>query len=494
MQPTLDRAADPHHDRRWLILAVIGIAQLLVVLDVTIVNIALPSAQRDLGFSDDGRQWVITAYALAFGSLLLLGGRIADLFGRKWTFVAGLIGFAGASALGGAAQSFDVLVAARALQGVFAAMLAPAALSLLATTFTEPAERGKAFGVFGAIAGAGGAFGLLLGGALTEALDWRWCLYVSIVFATPAAIAATRLLHDVPAPARPRLDVPGTLAASSGLFALVFGLARAESDGWGDPVTVGFLIGGAVLLIAFAALQRRVANPLLPLGVVADRNRGGSFLAVATAGAGIFGVFLFLTFYLQDTRGLTALETGLAFLPMNVSVIAAATIVSTRVLARTGPRPIVLAGMASAALGMVLLTRIGVDTGYASHVLPSLVLIGLGFGAVIASSLATATFRVPARDSGVASAMVSTSQQIGGSIGTALLSTLAVSATTDFLAGHGPARQILRQAAVEGYVTAFWWAAAIFALGALVCGALLRSDARPEMTHGPAPEPEPAHA
>jgi MFS family permease len=179
---------------------------------------------------------------------------------------------------------------------------------------------------------------------------------------------------------------------------------------------------------------------------------------------------------------------------MNVSVIAAATIVSTRVLARTGPRPIVLAGMASAALGMVLLTRIGVDTGYASHVLPSLVLIGLGFGAVIASSLATATFRVPARDSGVASAMVSTSQQIGGSIGTALLSTLAVSATTDFLAGHGPARQILRQAAVEGYVTAFWWAAAIFALGALVCGALLRSDARPEMTHGPAPEPEPAHA
>jgi EmrB/QacA subfamily drug resistance transporter len=494
MQPTLDRPADPHHDRRWLILAVIGIAQLLVVLDVTIVNIALPSAQRDLGFSDDGRQWVITAYALAFGSLLLLGGRIADLFGRKWTFVAGLIGFAGASALGGAAQSFDVLVAARALQGVFAAMLAPAALSLLATTFTEPAERGKAFGVFGAIAGAGGAFGLLLGGALTEALDWRWCLYVSIVFATPAAIAATRLLHDVPAPARPRLDVPGTLAASSGLFALVFGLARAESDGWGDPVTVGFLIGGAVLLIAFAALQRRVANPLLPLRVVADRNRGGSFLAVATAGAGIFGVFLFLTFYLQDTRGLTALETGLAFLPMNVSVIAAATIVSTRVLARTGPRPIVPAGMASAALGMVLLTRIGVDTGYASHVLPSLVLIGLGFGAVIASSLATATFRVPARDSGVASAMVSTSQQIGGSIGTALLSTLAVSATTDFLAGHGPAPQILRQAAVEGYVTAFWWAAAIFALGALVCGALLRSDARPEMTHGPAPEPEPAHA
>ena len=480
--------------RRWLILVVIGIAQLMVVLDVTIVNIALPSAQRDLGFSDDARQWVITAYALAFGSLLLLGGRIADLFGRKWTFIIGLLGFAAASACGGAAQSLGVLVTARATQGVFAAMLAPSALSLLATTFTDPAERGKAFAVYGAIAGAGGAFGLLLGGALTAALDWRWCLYVSIAFATPAALAATRLLHHVPARTRPRLDILGTLAASSGLFALVFGLAHAETDGWGHPITLGFLFAGVVLLAAFAVLQRRVANPLLPLGVVADRNRGGSYLAIGTASTGIFGVFLFLTFYLQNTKGLTALETGLAFLPVSVSVIAAATTVSTKLLARTGPRPLVTAGMASASLGMVLLTRIGVDTPYASHVLPSLVLIGLGYGAILASSLATATLGVPAHDSGVASAMVSTSQQIGGSIGTALLSTLAISATTGFLADHGPAAGALRQGAVEGYVTAFWWAAAIFALGALVSGALLRSDARPAMAHGAAPEPAPANA
>ena len=336
---------DPHHDRRWLILGVIGIAQLLVVLDVTIVNIALPSAQADLGFSDDDRQWIITAYALAFGSLLLLGGRIADLFGRKWTFIAGLLGFAGASALGGAAQSFGLLVAARALQGVFAALLAPAALSLLATTFTDPAERGKAFGVYGAIAGAGGAFGLLLGGFLTEVLDWRWCLYVSILFAVPAAVAALRLLHHMPAPVRPRLDIPGTLIVSSGLFALVFGMARAESDGWGDPVTLAFLGASVVLLAAFVALQRRVANPLLPLRVVTDRDRGGSYLAIATAGAGIFGVFLFLTFYLQNTMGMTALETGLAFLPMNVVIIFTATLVNTRVLARTGPRPLVPTGM-----------------------------------------------------------------------------------------------------------------------------------------------------
>jgi EmrB/QacA subfamily drug resistance transporter len=482
------RSQDPHHDRRWLILGVIGIAQLMVVLDVTIVNIALPSAQQDLGFSDDDRQWVVTAYALAFGSLLLLGGRIADLFGRKWTFVAGLLGFAGASALGGAAQSFDLLVAARVLQGVFAAMLAPAALSLLATTFTDPAERGKAFGIYAGIAGMGGAIGLLLGGALTEALDWRWCLYVSIAFAIPAAFAGTRLLHHVPAPDRPRLDFPGTVTASSGLFALVFGLARGESDGWGDPVTVGFLIGSAVLLAAFVALQRRVAHPLLPLRVVADRNRGASFLAIGTASAGLFGLFLFLTFYLQQTKGMTPLETGLAFLPLSFSIAPTAAIVSTRVLPRTGPRPLVPAGMAIAALGMVLLTRIGVDTAYASHVLPSLILVGIGFGLTLAPSFATATFGVPARDSGVASAMVNTSQQVGGSIGTALLSTLAVSATTDFLTDQGPAPEVLRQATVEGYTTAFWWAAGIFAVGALVCGSLLRSDVRPAMGHT-APEP-----
>jgi EmrB/QacA subfamily drug resistance transporter len=474
---------DPHHDRRWLTLCVIGIAQLLVVLDVTIVNIALPSAQQELGFSDDNRQWIITAYALAFGSLLLLGGRIADLFGRKWTFIAGLLGFAGASALGGAAQSFGLLVGARALQGAFGAMLAPAALSLLATTFTDPAERGKAFGVYGAIAGAGGAFGLLLGGALTEVLDWRWCLYVSILFAVPAALAGLRLLHHVPVESRPRLDLPGTVVASSGLFALVFGMSRAQSEGWGQPATLVFLGAAAALLVAFVLLQRRVANPLLPLRVVLDRNRGGSYLAIGTAGAGIFGVFLFLTFYLQTTKGLTPLETGLAFLPMNVAIIITATLVNTKVLIRTGPRPLVPTGMALAALGMVLLTRIGVDTSYATHVLPSLLLIGAGFGLSIAPSFATATLGVPRRDSGVASAMVNTSQQVGGSIGTAFLSTLAVSASADYVVANGPGAQ----AAVEGFVTAFWWAAAIFAVGAVVTGSLLRSDVK--VPAHAAPEP-----
>jgi EmrB/QacA subfamily drug resistance transporter len=489
--PESDTFAAAHHARRWLILGIIGIAQLMVVLDVTIVNIALPSAQRDLGFSDDDRQWVITAYALAFGSLLLLGGRIADLFGRKWTFVVGLLGFAGASALGGAAQSFELLVGARALQGMFGALLAPAALSILATTFTDPDERGKAFAVYAAIAGMGGAIGLLLGGALTEALDWRWCLYVSILFAVPAAIAGTRLMHHIPSAARPRLDIPGVLIASSGLFALVFGLARAESDGWGDPVTLVFLASSAVLLVAFVAVQRRVAQPLLPLRVVADRDRGASFLAIGTGSAGIFGLFLFLTFYLQNTKGMTPLETGLAFLPLSFSIAPTVGIVTTRVLPRTGPRPLVPAGMIIAGLGMVLLTRIGVDTAYASHVLPSLVLIGVGFGLIVGPSFATATSGVPPRDSGVASALINTSQQVGGSIGTALLSTLAASAATGFVTDRGPAPEVLRQAAVEGYSTAFWWAAGIFAVGALVCGALLRGETRPAAAHGAA---EPAAA
>ncbi len=271
----------------------------------------------------------------------------------------------------------------------------------------------------------------------------------------------------------------------------MFGLARAESDGWGDPVTVAFLAGSAVLLVAFVALQRRVAQPLLPLRVVTDRDRGASFLAIGTASAGIFGLFLFLTFYLQQTKGMTPLETGLAFLPLSFSIAPTVALASTRVLPRTGPRPLVPAGMAIAALGMVLLTRIGVDTAYASHVLPSLILIGLGFGLILGASFPTATLGVPARDSGVASAMVNTSQQVGGSIGTALLSTLAVSATTDFLTDRGPAPEVLRQAAVEGYVTAFWWAAGIFALGALVDASLLRSGVRPAPAHD-APEPAPA--
>src|SRR3954462_13785452 len=323
-------AANPHHERRWAILAMLGIAQLMVVLDATIVNIALPSAQKALGFTNDNRQWIVTAYALAFGSLLLLGGRIADLFGRKWTFVIGLLGFALASAFGGAAQSFGVLVAARALQGAFGALLAPSALSLLTTTFTDPEERGKAFGIFGAIAGGGAAIGLLLGGILTETLSWRWCLYVNLLFAIPAAASAVTLLVNQAQPQRARIDLPGVVTVTAGLFALFYGFRSAETRGWGEPLTIVALGLGAGLIVLFVVLERRVAHPLLPLRVVLDRERGGSYLAIGISGAGMFGVFLFLTYYLQLTLGFSPIQTGLGFLPMSAAIMATATTATTK--------------------------------------------------------------------------------------------------------------------------------------------------------------------
>jgi EmrB/QacA subfamily drug resistance transporter len=481
---------NPDHPRRWAILVLLGIAQLMVVLDATIVNIALPSAQAGLHFSDDARQWVVTAYALAFGSLLLFGGRIGDLFGRKPTFVAGLIGFAVASALGGAAESFGVLVAARALQGAFGALLAPSALSLLTTTFTDPGERGKAFGIFGAIAAGGGALGLLLGGVLTEYLSWRWSLYVNLAFAVPTAIGALALLHNQAHAATARIDLPGTLTASGGLFALVYGFANAETHSWGSASTIAFLAAGVGLLAAFVAIQRRAEHPLLPLRVVLDRNRGGSYLAVGIVGAGMFGVFLFLTYYLQQTLGFSPIKTGLAFMPMIGMVMVTATTATTRLLPRTGPRPLLTVGMVLAAVGMVLLAQLGVDSTYAAHVLPGLLVAGAGLGLVMAPAMNTATLGIDAADAGVASATVNTMQQIGGSMGTALLSTLASSAAAGYLVGKAPSPSLAASAAVHGYTTAFWWSAGIFAVGAIVCGLLLRAGAP---RYEPAAEPVLAH-
>jgi EmrB/QacA subfamily drug resistance transporter len=478
---------NPHHARRWLILGVIAIAQLMVVLDATIVNIALPSAQKSLGFGNDARQWIVTAYALAFGSLLLLGGRIGDLFGRKRVFVVGLLGFAGASVIGGLAQSFGVLVGARALQGVFGALLAPGALSLLTTTFTEPDERGKAFGVFGAVAVGGAAVGLLLGGILTEYLSWRWCLYVNLLIAVPAALAAQALLHNEAPAVKPKLDIPGTLTASLGLFGIVYGFSNAQTHSWGAPLTIGMLIAGVVLLVAFVAIQQRSANPLLPLRVVLDRNRGGSFLAMVLAGSGMFAVFLFLTYYLQQNLGFSPIKTGLAFLPMTGTIIIAATSASTKLLPKIGPRPLIGAGMLTAAAGLLTLTSVGPDTAYATHVLPGLLIMGAGMGLTFSSAMATATFGVEPKDAGVASAMVNTMQQVGGSIGTALLSTLAASATTSHLAGRVPNPALISDAAVHGYTTAFWWAAGIFAVGAVVCTALLSSHSREAAVAGADP-------
>jgi EmrB/QacA subfamily drug resistance transporter len=466
------------HTRRWWILAVLGVAQLMVVLDATVVTIALPTAQTDLGFSDNARQWIVTGYALAFGSLLLIGGRIADVVGRKWVLLVGLLGFALASAVGGAAVNVGMLITARAVQGVFAALLAPVILSLLTTTFTEPEERGKAFGVFGAIAGAGASIGLLLGGFLTEYANWRWTMFVNLIFAAVALVGSWLLIDHSKSAHRAKLDLPGTIVVSAGLFALVYGFSHAETDGWANGVTIGLLVGAGVLLVAFVVLQQRVAHPLLPLRIVLDRNRGGAYLAMFMAAAGMFAVFLFLTYYLQTSLGYSAVRTGAAFLPMTGSLIVVASIASTLLVTRVSSRVLIPAGMLIAALGMYLLTSIGLTTGYASHVLPSTILLGVGLGLTFAPGFNLATLGVDASDSGVASATVNTMQQVGGSVGTALLNTIAATAASTYATAHvataGNVQLLQANAAIHSYTTAFWWAAAIFAVGAALTALVLQ--------------------
>ncbi|WP_369393929.1 MFS transporter [Streptomyces sp. CG1] len=466
------KAASP---KRWWILAVIALAQLMVVLDATIVNIALPSAQTDLGFSDGNRQWIVTAYALAFASLLLLGGRIADLFGRKPAFLVGVVGFAAASALGGAANGFTMLVVARALQGAFGALLAPAALSLLNTTFTDARERARAFSVYGAIAGAGGAVGLLLGGVLTDALDWRWTLYVNVAIAVVAFAGGWILLGNHRDAANAKLDVPGTVLVAAGLFTLVYGFSNAETHDWGSLLTWGFLVAGGALLAAFAWWQTRAAHPLLPLRILLDRNRAASYLAVLITGAGMFGVFLFLTYYLQLNLGFSPTKTGVAFLPMVGALMVTAQVGTTVLLPRLGPKAVIPLGFAIATAGMAWLTGIGLGSHYLSAVLPQLIVIGVGLGMVMPPAMQLATGGVAAEDAGVASATVNAMQQVGGSIGTALLNTLAASAATDYLSGRDATSRLVRaQATIESYTTAFWWSAGFFAAGALIALALYR--------------------
>ncbi|MFI7670841.1 MFS transporter [Nocardia sp. NPDC049526] len=483
MTTTLDRGAPApektdsgrrgSHALRWWVLAVLGVAQLMVVLDATVVNIALPAAQQDLGFSDGDRQWVVTGYALAFGSLLLLGGRLSDLFGRRNTFIIGLIGFAVASAVGGAATSFEMLVAARVGQGVFGALLAPAALSLLTVTFTEPGERAKAFGIFGAVAGAGGAIGLLLGGMLTEWASWRWVMFVNLGFAAVALVGAVLLLAKHVVAERPKLDIPGTVVVTAALFGIVYGFSHAESTSWGNPVTLGFLIGGAALLAVFVWIETRVANPLLPLRIVLDRTRGGSFLTVFVMGIGMFAIFLFLTYYMQLSMGYSPIKTGLAFLPMVAGMVVSSTTVPSLLLPKVGPKMVVAGGFLVAAVGMAWLTQISLDSSYVANILPALILMGLGLGGAMSTAFQGATAGVHHEDAGVASAMINTSQQVGGSIGTALLSTIAAAAATDYLSSHTPGPLAVAQAQIESYTTSFWWATAIFVAGAVITAFLM---------------------
>lgn len=487
---TDNHAPDP---KRWWALGVIALAQLMVVLDATVVNIALPSAQRDLHISTLNRQWVITAYTLAFGGLLLLGGRIADFVGRKRMFIIGLIGFSIASALGGLAQDQAMLFAARALQGSFGALMAPASLSLLTVTFTETKERAKAFAVYGAIAGGGAAIGLILGGVLTQYATWRWCLLINTPIGAIAALSAVRFIRESKAHGDTRYDLPGAMSATGGLVALVYGFTMADQDGWRSATTIGFLVAAVVLLIAFVIIELRTTHPLLPMRVLEDRNRGGSFLGSFMAGVGLFGMFLFLTYYLQGTLGYSALKSGIAYLPFSAGIIFAAGMAS-KLLPKYGPRPLMGLGFLSCALGLAWLTTIGVHTSYWGHVFPSQIVMSIGLGFAFVSLSSTALIGVADHDAGVASAMVNTTQQVGGSLGTALLNTFAASATTSFLVSHlhgsKPTNAITQAALVTGYHRAFSISAVLLLGASIACFALVEPlKRRPAHATEPTTEP-----
>jgi EmrB/QacA subfamily drug resistance transporter len=481
-------AVDP---KRWLALLVIAIAQLMVVLDGTIVNIAMPSAQADLGISDANRQWIVTAYMLAFGGLLLLGGRIADYVGHKKVFLIGLIGFAGASALGGIATNAGTLFAARGLQGVFGALLAPAALSLITVTFTDVKDRAKAFGVFGAISGVGAAIGLIMGGLLTDYASWRWTLLVNIPIALAAFFLAIPIVRESRAHGNTKYDIPGTVLATGGLVALVYAFTKAAEDGWSAGVTLVMFATAAVLLVGFVVLETKVKNPLLPLRVVLHRNRGGSFLTSVLLGAGMMGMFLFMTYYFQGTLQYSPLRSGIAYLPFSFALIITA-IVASGLLPKVGPRAMMTVGGLLATGAMIWLTQLELGSSYATFILPDLVIMAVGMALVFVPLGNTSLSGVDDHDAGVASAMLNATQQIGGSLGVALLNTVFTTATASYIEDHGPQEAAL--GAVHGYNVAFTVSAVLLAVSTLVTFLLIRNARQDDDTNTPSEDKAPAMA
>jgi EmrB/QacA subfamily drug resistance transporter len=462
------------------VLPVVAIAQLMIVLDASVVIVALPSAQKALHISAADRQWVMTAYTLAFGSLLLLGGRIADYLGRRRTFLIGLLGFAAASALGGLAPDQGLLFGARALQGAFGAMMAPASLSILTTTFTEARERARAFGVYGAVAGGGAAIGLILGGVLTQFASWRWTLLINVPIALATFAVARRVVDESRAPAGRRgYDLPGAATVTGGLFMLVYGFSNAATAGWSAPLTLAMLAGAAVFVSAFVLIELRSAQPLLPIRVVLDRNRGGSFATSLLVGSALLGTFLFLTYFLQGTLHYSALRTGFAFLPFSAGIIIGATLAS-RFLPRFGPRPLMVTGLVLATIGLALFTRLGPESSYLVNLLPAEIITSFGMGLTFVPMSSTALVGVSPSDAGVASALVNTTQQVGGAIGTAVLNTVATAATTSFLAARvlrgGAASALVPAAQVHGYTVAFTVSTVLVALAAVTAAALVRAS------------------
>jgi len=467
--PLEETVPDP---KRYWTLAIIAVAQLIIVLDATVVVVALPSAQRALHISVANRQWVMSAYTLAFGSFLLLGGRIADYLGRRRVFVIGLLGFGLASGIAGLAPNEAMLFGARAVQGLFGALMAPAALSLLTVTFTEARERARAFGVYGAIAGGGAALGLVLGGVLTQYASWRWTLLINVPIAIMAAIAATLVIRESRVESRHSYDIPGALTSTVGLFLLVYGFTMVASHGWGSLLTASLLAGGVVFLAGFVLIEMRSAHPLLPLKVVLERKRGGSFLASLLVGMAMLGTFLFLTYFLQGTLGYSALKTGFAFLPFSAGIIMGAGIAS-RLLPRTGPRRLLVSGLSMATLGLLWFSRLTPSSSYVTHVLLGEILVSIGMGITFVPMNSTSLFGVDEENAGVASALVNTTQQVGGALGTALLNTIAASATVSYLALRVHNASTRSAGAVHGYTTAFEVSAALVAMAAVDAGLLI---------------------
>lgn len=467
-----EMAARKAHVRRWLGLVVIAFAQLLIVIDGTIVNVALPAMAEDLDLAAADRQWVITAYTLAFGGLLLLGGRVADYLGLRRTMVIGLIGFAISSALGGAATNFELLLTARAAQGVFGALLAPAALALLATTFHDPVERAKAFAIYGVVAGGGSAIGLIAGGILTEYASWRWTMFINVPFAIIAVIGAYLLLDEVRGDHPGRLDILGAVLATSGLLSVVYSFSEAERQGWTKPGTLALLGVGLSLLIMFVVSQRIVQNPLLPLRVLADRTRGGANVAITLAALSMIGAFFFLTFYLQEVLAFSPVKTGVAFLPVTGGIIVASAVISN-IMPKVPPRLLMGGGLIGSSLALVLISQLTADSTYLADLLFPLVLLGLTLGAVFVPAFNAATYGIDPRDAGIAGAAVNTAQQVGASLGVALLSSIAAHRASGFLDGKDVNSDTLIDAQVAGYSRASLVAGLILLVAAAITIALI---------------------
>ena len=485
---------DTPDPRRWFALFVIALAQLMVILDSSIINIALPHAAVTLHISPKNDQWAVTAYTLTFGGFLLLGGRIGDYLGRKKAFMIGLLGFAAASVLGGAAVNQQMLFGARALQGCFGALLAPAALSLISVIFTDSKERAKAFGVFGALSGVGAAIGLIAGGLLTQYISWRWCMFVNTPMAIIALLLAIPNVHESKVEGKAHYDVPGAITATLGMLAVVFGVSRAGNyNNWGSPWAWPFIVAGFALLIIFFFQESRSRQPLLPLRLILDRIRGGAFLAQILVALAIFGMFLWMTFYFQNIHGYSAVTSGLLFMPFSIGVIVSAGATSA-LLPKVGPRPLATIGMLLAGGGLWYLSYLTPTSGYVAHVMPALIVTSLGLGFAFVSIAPTALFNVAPQDSGAASAALNTAQQLGGSFGTAIQNTIVASTAAAFVVKVStsvPAAkaQMIVQAAkfTHGYNMAYRFAALVMVAAGLIFYFLVNIDRHHLGQHDEAP-------